>query len=175
MDIGDFAVLHDGNRNTGNARLSQYLAGDGVDAAGRLGLATVLADPRPTSTVRVTSRVIRVAMRIGLLLRLRDQYTRFMHFRPKPRPMVVDYRAIGAFSCKKPCFSPDILSSSPVFSYTSPEVLFIFNISKGQRPVSDPEKHIREPPQLAQAGIFHPLHEQRFFVLGSHQRREVLR
>jgi hypothetical protein len=30
----------------------------------------------------------------------------------------------------------------------------------GQRPVSDLEKHISEPPQLAQAGIFHPLHER---------------
>jgi hypothetical protein len=30
-----------------------------------------------------------------------------------------------------------------------------------QRPVSDLEKHISEPQQLAQAGIFHPLHEQR--------------
>ena len=39
----------------------------------------------------------------------------------------------------------------------------------GQRPVSDLEKHIREPPQLAQAGIFHPLHEQRIFVLGSQE------
>ena len=37
----------------------------------------------------------------------------------------------------------------------------------GQRPVSDPKKHIREPPQLAQAGIFHPLHEQRILVLRS--------
>jgi len=42
---------------------------------------------------------------------------------------------------------------------------FIFNISKGQLPVSDPEKHIHEPPQLAQAGLArvarsHALHGQ---------------
>jgi hypothetical protein len=30
-----------------------------------------------------------------------------------------------------------------------------------QRSVSDLEKHIREPPQLAQIGIFHPLHKRR--------------
>jgi hypothetical protein len=35
--------------------------------------------------------------------------------------------------------------------------IFIFNISKGQRPVSDLEKHISEPPQLVQGGVFHPL------------------
>jgi hypothetical protein len=33
--------------------------------------------------------------------------------------------------------------------------IFIFNISKGQPPVSGPEKHIGEPPQLAKVGIFH--------------------
>ena len=42
---------------------------------------------------------------------------------------------------------------------------FIFNIFMDQRPVSDLEKHIRAPPQLAQAGIFHPLHEHRAFVV----------
>ncbi len=35
--------------------------------------------------------------------------------------------------------------------------IFIFNISLDQRPVSDLEKHIREPPQRAQAGTFHSL------------------
>jgi hypothetical protein len=34
-----------------------------------------------------------------------------------------------------------------------------------QRPVSDLEKHISEPPQLAQAGIFYVLHEHRFCVV----------
>ena len=42
---------------------------------------------------------------------------------------------------------------------------FIFNISKGQRIISDLEKHIPDPPQLAEPGIFHPLHERRIFVL----------
>ncbi len=34
------------------------------------------------------------------------------------RAIVVDYRGIGAFSCKNPCFSLDTLSRLPVFSYT---------------------------------------------------------
>jgi hypothetical protein len=50
---------------------------------------------------------------------------------------------------------------------------FIFNIFKGQCPISNPEKHIREPPQWAQAGIFHPLHEHRFFVQVSHQQSAI--
>jgi hypothetical protein len=49
---------------------------------------------------------------------------------------------------------------------------FIFNISKGQLPVSDLEKHIRKPPQLAQAGIFPSSYEQGIFILGSHHRHK---
>jgi len=41
----------------------------------------------------------------------------------------------------------------------------IFNISKGQSPVPEPKRHIREAPQLAQDGIFHFLHEQPIFVM----------
>jgi hypothetical protein len=36
-----------------------------------------------------------------------------------------------------------------------------------QRPVSDLEKRIGEPPQLVPAGIFHPLHKHRAFVVRS--------
>jgi hypothetical protein len=72
-------------------------------------------------------------------------------------------------------------SRSMVFHFRFPFVfnnssgsLFIFDIFLGQRPFSDPDQHIGEPPQLAQAGIFHPLHEQRIFVVGSHQRGAIL-
>jgi len=51
---------------------------------------------------------------------------------------------------------------------------FIFDIFLGQRPVSDLDQHIGQPPQLAQAGIFHPPHEQRIWVVGSHQRCAIL-
>jgi len=37
----------------------------------------------------------------------------------------------------------------------------------GQRPVSDLDQCVGEPPQWAQAGIFHTLHEQQFVVLRS--------
>jgi hypothetical protein len=43
----------------------------------------------------------------------------------------------------------------------------------GQRPVSDLEKHISEPPQLAQSGIFHPLHERRIQEPGVRSRRSA--
>jgi hypothetical protein len=94
-----------------------------------------------------------------------------------------DYLAIWAFSAKEPIdFRP--LSRNPcivcqkarpiighcvnlpfVFIHISGST-FIFNIFIDQRPVSDLEKHIREPPQLAQAGIFHSLHERRVHQSG---------
>jgi hypothetical protein len=48
-----------------------------------------------------------------------------------------------------------------------PGSIFILNISLGEGPVADLEKHIIEPPQLAQAGIFHYLQDHRVFVLRS--------
>ena len=53
--------------------------------------------------------------------------------------------------------------------------IFIFNIFLGQRPVPDLDQDVGEPPQLAQAGVFHPLHEHGIFLLGSHQRGDILR
>ena len=53
-------------------------------------------------------------------------------FCQKARSIVVSYRSLGAFSCKKPCSSLDILSSPPVFSCTSPEVPSFFDIFMGQ-------------------------------------------
>jgi hypothetical protein len=81
--------------------------------------------------------------------RLSPIIAKSVHSRPKNR---VDSRAL----CHPPLFFIDIVGS-----------IFIFNIFMDQRPVSDPEEHIREPPQLAQAEIFHPLHEQGIFVLRS--------
>ena len=52
---------------------------------------------------------------------------------------------------------------------------FIFNIFLlGQLPLGL-ERHIGEPPQLAQAGIFHYLQEYRVFVGRSHQDGVILR
>jgi len=44
----------------------------------------------------------------------------------------------------------------------------------GERPVSDPEKQIRDPPQLAQAGIFDYLQEDSVFAIRSHQDGVIL-
>ena len=52
--------------------------------------------------------------------------------------------------------------------------IFIFNIFMGQRPVPDLDQRVGEPPQLAQAGIFHSLHEHRVFVVRSHQDGVIL-
>ena len=52
--------------------------------------------------------------------------------------------------------------------------IFIFNIFMGQRPVPDLDQRVGEPPQLAQAGIFHPLQEHRVFVGRSHQDGVIL-
>jgi hypothetical protein len=55
-----------------------------------------------------------------------------------------------------------------------PGSIFIFNIFMGERPVSDPEKQIRDPPQLAQAGIFDYLQEDSVFAIRSHQDGVIL-
>jgi len=97
-----------------------------------------------------------------------------VHFRPKNpidcRPLPLNLCIFGqeARSIIGHCVTHHF-----VFIYIVGSI-FIFNIFMGQRPVSDLEKHIREPPQLAQAGIFHPLQKHRVFVVGSHQRGAIL-
>jgi hypothetical protein len=105
---------------------------------------------------------------------------------PRYAGFAPNYRSICAFSAKKPDRLSSIIAElvyfrpkspinyrslchSPLFFIHIVGSIFIFNIFMGQRPVSDLEKHINEPPQLAQAGIFHPLHDHRVFVVGSHQ------
>ena len=43
-------------------------------------------------------------------------------FGQETRKMAVSSYSIRAFSWRKPCILPDLLSASPLFSYTSPEV-----------------------------------------------------
>ena len=79
------------------------------------------------------------------------------------------YRVIRAFSAEKSAqflsiaaqlvyfrvnsrfLAGHIVSVSCVFMHIAGSI-FIFNISKGRPVVSDPEKHIREPPQLGASG-----------------------
>ena len=50
-------------------------------------------------------------------------------------------------------FAGDFVAVACVFMHIAGSI-FIFNISKGQPPVSDLEKHMSEPPQLVKVGIF---------------------
>ena len=63
--------------------------------------------------------------------------------------------------------------SAFVFIYI-PGGSFIFNISRGQRPVPDLDQRVGDLPQLALAGIFHPLPERHVFVVRSHQGVAIL-
>jgi hypothetical protein len=76
-------------------------------------------------------------------------------FCQKARPIVVNYCSMGAFSCIKPCLSLDTLSSSPVFSCTSPEVPS-FLTSLWLRPlVSDPSQRVVDPSRWEASPIDH--------------------
>jgi hypothetical protein len=68
---------------------------------------------------------------------------------------LVHFRVKGWF------FGGHFVSVAFVFMHI-PGGCFIFNVSKGQRHVSDSEKRIREAPQLAHAGMLH--HKHRIFV-----------
>jgi len=84
-----------------------------------------------------------------------------VHFRPRSpidcRPLS---RNLCIFGQKAHPIVVHFVTHAFVFIHI-PGSIFIFNIFMGERPVSDPEKQIRDPPQLAQAGIFHPPHEHR--------------
>jgi hypothetical protein len=92
---------------------------------------------------------------------LRPDYRAIVHFRQKRttvcRPLSRNPRSF----CQKTRSIIGHCVTSPFVFIHIPGGSFIFNISRPERPVSDPKKHIREPPQLAQAGIFHSLHERR--------------
>jgi len=107
-------------------------------------------------------------------------------------PTVLPYRITYAFSAQKPdrflqtlaqwvhfraktvFFARHFVVVSCVFIHIAGST-FIFNISKGKRPVSELEKDISDPPQWGvlgkstienqpQAGIFHRLHVKHFVV-----------
>jgi hypothetical protein len=57
------------------------------------------------------------------------------------------------FRVKAVFFAGHFVVVSFVFMHIAGSI-FIFNISKGQPPVSDLEKHLSEPPPLVKVGIF---------------------
>ena len=63
--------------------------------------------------------------------------------------------------CKKPAREHDILSRSPLFSYTSPEVPSLLTSLRVSSPFLTLISTLSEPPHLVQAGISHFLHKHR--------------
>jgi hypothetical protein len=58
---------------------------------------------------------------------------------------------------------------SPLFSYTSPEVPSFLTSLRVRVPFLTLIRILGEPPQWAQCGIYHCLHEPRVFVVQSHR------